>query len=90
MKISTEAYQSLLQQFKTAQKTAQSFAGGHTWAQQMQQAYDSNDWEWLSSLCSGVVVAQKEYVEKNRPSARELPQRELTPAERLDLARRKK
>lgn len=88
--ISKENYAFLLQRYETAKKTAKSFSGGYEWERQMLEAYDDNDWERLSNLCSGVVQAQEEYTEKNRQSSRELPQRELTPQERLILARRKK
>lgn len=87
--ISTEDYQSLLQRYETAKRTADSFSGGWEWKRQMSQAYESMDWAWLSNLCSGVAVAKEEHEQKSIPNARELPQRELTPRERLDLARRK-
>jgi hypothetical protein len=90
MKISTEEYQSLLQRYKTAKITAQSFAGGHEWLNQMNQAYENMDWQWLDNLCSGVNQAFRDHEQKSTGNARQLPQRELTPAERLDLARRKK
>lgn len=88
--ISKEDFQSLLQRYETAKKTADSFSGGYEWKLQMNQAYESMDWAWLSNLCSGVVQALEEYEKKSIGNARVLPQRELTPRERLDLARRKK
>jgi len=88
--ISTEDYQSLLQRYETAKRTADSFSGGYEWKRQMSEAYESMDWAWLSNLCSGVVVAQKEHEQKSVGNARVLPQREMTPRERLDLARRRK
>lgn len=87
--ISKEDFQSLLQRYETAQKTADSFSGGWEWKRQMLEAYDNMDWAWLSNLCSGVNQALDDYKKKSIGNARELPQRELTPRERLDLARRK-
>lgn len=87
--ISKEDFQSLLQRYETAKRTADSFSGGWEWKRQMSQAYEDMDWAWLSNLCSGVVAAKEDYEQKSIPNARQLPQRELTPRERLDLARRK-
>ena len=87
--ISKEDFQSLLQRYETAKRTADSFSGGWEWKRQMSEAYESMDWAWLSNLCTGVNQALQEHTEKSRKSSRELPQRELTPRERLDLARRK-
>jgi hypothetical protein len=88
--ISKENYAFLLQRYETAKITAKSFPGGLEWFNQMNQAYENMDWQWLDNLCTGVNQALQEHTEKSRKSSRELPQRELTPAERLDLARRKK
>lgn len=89
MKISTEEYQSLLQRYKTAKITAQSFAAGHDWLNQMNQAYENMDWQWLDNLCTGIVQAREEYIEKNKPDARRLPVREATALERLNAARKR-
>jgi hypothetical protein len=90
MKISAENYESLLQRYKTAKITAKSFPGGHEWLNQMNQAYENMDWQWLENLCTGVNQALREHEQKSVGNARELPQREPTPQERLDLIRRKK
>ena len=87
--ISREDFQSLLQRYETAKRTADSFSGGWEWKRQMLEAYEGMDWAWLSNLCSGVAVAKEEHEQKSIQNARQLPQRELTPRERLDLARRK-
>ena len=89
-KISADEFQSLLQRKKTAELTAKSFPGGLEWYNQIQQAYNASDWNWLSDLCTGVNQALRDHEQKSTGNARQLPQRELTPAERLDLARRKK
>jgi len=88
--ISKEDYQALLQRYETAKRTADSFSGGWEWKRQMNQAYENMDWDWLSNLCSGVNQAKEEHEQKSIGNARVLPQRELTPRERLDLARRQK
>jgi hypothetical protein len=88
--ISTEDYQSLLQRYETAKRTADSFSGGYEWKRQMSEAYENMDWQRLDNLCSGVNQALRDHEQKSIGNARVLPQRELTPAERLDLARRKK
>jgi hypothetical protein len=88
--ISTENYQSLLQRYETAKKTAKSFSGGYEWERQMLEAYDDNDWQRLSNLCSGVVTAKEEYDQKSIPNARQTPARELTPQEILSIAHRRK
>lgn len=88
--ISKEDFQSLLQRYETAKKTADSFSGGYEWKRQMLEAYENMDWAWLSNLCSGVNQAKEEHEQKSIGNARVLPMRELTPRERLDLARRKK
>lgn len=88
--ISKENYTFLLQRYETAKKTAKSFPGGHEWLNQMNQAYENMDWQWLDNLCTGVNQALDDYKKKSIGNARELPQRELTPQERLILARRKK
>ena len=56
----------------------------------MSEAYENMDWAWLANLCSGVNQAKEEHEQKSIGNARVLPMRELTPRERLDLARRKK
>lgn len=88
--ISTEDYQALLQRYETAKRTADSFSGGYEWKRQMSEAYENMDWQRLDNLCSGVNQALRDHEQKSIGNARVLPQRELTPAERLDLARRKK
>lgn len=88
--ISPENYQSLLQRKKTAEITAKSFPAGMAYYNQIQQAFHDSDWSWLESLCDGVNQALRDHEQKSAGNARQLPQRELTPAERLDLARRKK
>ncbi|HNX77897.1 MAG TPA: hypothetical protein PLM07_06695 [Candidatus Rifleibacterium sp.] len=90
MKLSMEDYESLLQRYKTAKITAKSFPGGLEWFDQMNQAYENMDWQWLDNLCSGVNQALRDHKQKSTGNARQLPQREPTPQERLDLARRKK
>ena len=89
-KISADEFQSLLQRKKTAELTAKSFPGGLEWYNQIQQAYNASDWNWLSDLCTGVNQALCDYEQKNIPNARQLPARELTPAERLAAAHRLK
>jgi hypothetical protein len=88
--ISTEDYQSLLQRYETAKRTADSFSGGYEWKRQMSEAYENMDWQRLDNLCSGVNQALRDHEQKSVGNARELPQREMTPRERLDLARRRK
>jgi hypothetical protein len=88
--ISKEDFQSLLQRYETAKRTADSFSGGWEWKRQMLEAYETMNWDWLSNLCSGVNQAKKEHEQKSIGNARVLPQRELTPAERLAIAHRRK